>query len=208
MHVLDRQDAYVEGLLMQHRTPRKIYPPRECDVCGNTFIPRRKTTLRCSPACQAKHIRDYIKTYNHNKIPIKAPILCRVCGKEFTPRSTTQKSCSKECQKTWEKKYLTNYLMNRYKTDPEFKRKWIQRCINYNNRIAAENKITKYCEICKKKLEGRQMRYCVRCANKKYDKSKRTAQKITSTIDKLNETLRTQAKIQKKLVKLLKEGRI
>jgi predicted nucleic acid-binding Zn ribbon protein len=111
---------------------------RFCVVCGEEFtIPcqRGRARVTCSVKCRKERLRQAVDKWcgKHRPRKVQDPKICRVCEKSFIPRRNTQKTCSKECRKKWEKKYTHTYLMNRYKTDSEFRKKWIKRCKDYNN---------------------------------------------------------------------------
>lgn len=58
---------------------------KECPICGNHFIAKRKSHVCCSRKC-----REEYKRLNSKK-------KCLVCGKEFVPEKTSS-FCSKECK--------------------------------------------------------------------------------------------------------------
>lgn len=144
---------------------------------------------------QRKNVKEW---WAKHRIVRKA-IVCRVCGKMFTPRSSIQKNCSKECMDKWGREYLCKYLMNRYKTDKEFRRKWIDRCVRYNARIAAAERKLKRCKKCGGELGKHQRMYCDECSK---------SNNIKSTLKRLDRTLKGTLKTQRRLLKLLRAKKI
>lgn len=67
---------------------------KECPICGNHFIAKRKSHVCCSRKC-----REEYKRLNSKK-------KCLVCGKEFVPEKTFS-FCSKECKHQYKIDSLT-----------------------------------------------------------------------------------------------------
>jgi hypothetical protein len=63
------RDGVVPG---DPKKPRKIYgpcnyKPRECEVCGETYLPKIKRQRVCSKGCGTIRKREYMRRYKENK---------------------------------------------------------------------------------------------------------------------------------------------
>ncbi len=68
--------------------------PRQCEVCGNIFKPKRRTdAFLCSASCNAR-------SYQLRKQAQRPEQICRTCKGAFHPATPTSKYCSPRCVQT------------------------------------------------------------------------------------------------------------
>ena len=79
---------------------------KKCIICGNTFTPRNKCQLCCSPECSAENQR--IKKKERRR-KVKSQKKCVICGKSFVPKNKNQICCSPECSAENKKRKKRKY---------------------------------------------------------------------------------------------------
>ena len=101
----------------KERDRKRVHPPRNCDYCGQSYqgTYSGRPSQYCTPACWYAARRQgwpCSKVY---------PTTCPVCGVVWCSRTSRRKLCSAECQRKKQSQYVSAKIMERYRTDPQFR---------------------------------------------------------------------------------------